>query len=157
MTLNDLLGELGHHLGRTDLCLNEQGVCRVVFDETLVVDFEESQDKQTAYIYSMVMRLPDEDREAFYQTLLEANLFGRATGNASFGIDAEAGEAMLFLSLEPNKYDVLLFEKVLEDFLNVLSTWKAFLEHGDFKLSALEEEVGEIEGTSDNNEEFLRI
>ncbi len=123
MHLQDMIAELGREMGIPGLALDENGLCRLVFDTKLVVDLEASSDGKVMHVYSVVCGIPPENREAFYDSLLAANLFGQETGGAAFARDETADEILLCTRVNPDKTDFRDFVNQLEDFVNHLETW----------------------------------
>ena len=130
MHLNDLLGELGKMMGIPGLKLNEQNVCRVIFDKKLTVDFESSNDGKTIHIYSTLCSIPSNkaEKERLYNAVMEANLFGHGTGGSSFCADPSQNEVVFCRVLSAEKTDFTDFATVLEAFLNYFETWVNKLE-----------------------------
>ncbi len=132
MKLNALLGELGEKIKLNDLELDKNRMCRLIFDDKFVVDIEALPDEQTFFMYGVVGRVPTEEKEAFYEKLLEGNLFGKETGDASLGVDPQQGEVILFQKLNAEKLEYIEFEKHLEQFLNYMEFWSKELAPGAF-------------------------
>lgn len=128
MNIPDALAELGRQIGLVDLALNDSGLCRVVFDKSLVVDFEEMDEGRTLHISSTIAALdPDTQGELYLQTLLRANLLGVATGGACFSIAEEDSEVVFERRLEMSSLDFTGFSQAVESFVNHLEGWKAKL------------------------------
>lgn len=121
MTVNDLLAEFGRKAGLGSLGLDDQGVCRLSFDGSLIVDLEFDEDAGVLHLYSAVGPVPAGEREAVYQALLSANLFGRETGGATLALDRGRDEIMLCRALVPDHVDFLAFEAVLAAFVDALA------------------------------------
>lgn len=66
---------------------------------------------------------PEKNRETFLLKVLESNLFGLGTRNASIGLDEQ--EKTLTLSLEvDDQCSFNEFKGRLQDFVSVLSAWR---------------------------------
>lgn len=120
MTVNDLLAEFGRKAGLGVLALDDKGLCRLSFDDTLIVDLEEDEGAGVLHIYATVGAIPAAGKEMVYATLLSANLFGTETGGATLAIDRLRGEIVLCRSVQPDHLDPTAFEGILESFVNTL-------------------------------------
>ncbi len=137
MNIHDVLAELGHQMG-LNVTLNEEGVCRLVFDERFPVDIEASPDNDAVHLYSVLCPIPPEDKERFYERLLEANLFGGDTGGAWFALDGSHGEVVLNRTVSMANIDYQDFANLLEGFVNHLEAWDDKLSHGELSVSTEE-------------------
>ena len=131
MDVDNIVKELGNQLGLDNLALDENNVCRIVFDEKFNVDIEAMPDKKSFFIHAVLCRVPAEHKEVLFAELLEANLFGKGTGGASFGYDANLGEVLLFRRFETEKTDYPEFEAAVEEFLNYMESWSKRIESGE--------------------------
>lgn len=125
MKLDDALGALGRRMGVAGLAFNAEGVCRMVFDGRHVIDCERCGEtgQQQAYLYSVIARQPAEGREALYQRLLAANLFGRETGDAVLALDAVAGEVLLQQKFDAEGLTEDAFATLVERFVDRVEHW----------------------------------
>lgn len=123
MNIPDLMSELGKQMGLEDLKLDRDGVCRLVFDGKLAVDFESGEDGRVLHLYSILSPLPGEGTEMLCLRLLEANLFGRGTGGATFAVDPDPGDVVLFRTFDMERTDFQGFINQLESFVNHLEGW----------------------------------
>ena len=137
MNIRDALAELGHQMG-VNVTLNEEGVCRLVFDERFLVDIEASPDQDAVHLYSVLCPIPPDDKERFYERLLEANLFGGDTGGAWFALDRAHGEVVLNRTVSMANTDYREFADALEGFVNHLEAWDDKLAHGELSESTEE-------------------
>jgi len=158
MNIEDILKELGNQMGLPNLKLDENKVCRLIFDKKYTVDIEASEDEKIVHIYSAMCIIPPENREPLYEALGEANLFGRGTGGAVFALDKEMGEVLLFKTLVLDKTDYQDFVNELESFVNHVEAWTDKIEKGDYSKhheakSNLEEEKGEEKSSAQSREE----
>ncbi|HLO75766.1 MAG TPA: type III secretion system chaperone [Magnetospirillum sp.] len=120
MSVSDLLAEFGRKAGLGSLGLDGQGVCRLSFDGSLIVDLEFDDGAGVLHLYGTVGPVPAGDREAVYQRLLSANLFGRETGGATLALDGGRDEIVLCRALVPDHLDPLAFEAALAAFVDAL-------------------------------------
>jgi hypothetical protein len=124
MHLEDLLTQAGVDMGLGGLSLNADGLCRLIFSKTIVVDLERADDEPgTALIYSSVGILPPADREALLLLLLEANLFGQGTGRATLAVDPARSEILLFRRFDLERLEYSEFIRDLESFVNLAGSW----------------------------------
>ena len=130
MDINSILLELGHQMGLENLKLDQNRVCRLVFDKKYVVDIESTEDEKIVHIYSTITSIPPEHKEKFYETFLEANLFGKGTGGATFGINKMENELMLTRAIGMDTCDYQEFVNILESFVNHVESWMTNIENG---------------------------
>ena len=134
MNIRDVLAELGHQMG-LNVTLNDEGVCRLVFDDRFSVDVEASPDNDAVHLYSVLCPIPPENKEPFYERLLEANLFGGDTGGAWFALDGVHGEVVLNRTVKMTNTDYRDFADLLEAFVNHLEAWSDKLADGELNES----------------------
>lgn len=132
MKIESVLTELGNQMGLPNLKLDGNKVCRLIFDKKFTVDIEASEDLKIVHIYSALCIIPARDKETLYESLLEANLFGRGTGGSAFGIDLEMGEILLSRTIEMDKVDYQDFVNVLEAFVNHVEAWTDKIDKGEY-------------------------
>lgn len=152
MDINAVLSELGGQIGLEGLKLDENGVCRLVFDDVLVVDIESSDDGQVVNLHAQVCEIPAEGREELYKVALEESLFGLGTGGASFGLDSQRGELLLWRSLAMDKLDYQDFVNILESFVNHLELWMQKVERSDFSSDSNSGGEGDSEDVAQDDD-----
>lgn len=78
------------------------GGCTIRFDPDIELAIEHHANQ--VYLFSTVMKITGTLSEKFFSSLLKIHLFGIATGQCSFGYDAEGQRILLFhvLALEKN-------------------------------------------------------
>ncbi len=123
MDFPNMLMELGEALGLGKLEFNDDGLCRLVFDGKLTVDIELAPDGEGCFFYSTICTAPSESEADLYAALLEANLFGGATGKAVFALDSNRGEILLWREIEGEQTDFQSFSQELERFVNHVEHW----------------------------------
>ena len=141
MNIKDVLVELGKQMGLDGLKLDENRVCRLVFDKQYAVDIEASEDEKIVHIYSKVTTAPPEHRDEFYALLLEANLFGKGTGGAMFALDQSQNDVYLCRALSMDSTDYQEFVNVLESFVNHVEAWSKKIESGDLSREGASAEM----------------
>lgn len=124
MKVHDFLAELGQKMGLPQLGLDEDNCCRLVFDETIPVDFEYVESDKVLHLSSAVAPLPIQNKERFYEKLLRANLFGVETGGASFALNAVDSDIILFRSCDIENLDFTDACLILENFIQAAEAWK---------------------------------
>lgn len=125
MILTNALSELGQQINLHDLQLNEAGLCRVVFDDSIPVDFESIDEGRTLNLSSVVAPFrPNSQDESFFELLLSGNLLGVATGGAHFSISQEDSEVLFERSIDIESSDFSSFTKDVESFVNHLEAWR---------------------------------
>lgn len=132
MKIEAILLELGNQMGLPNLKLDNNKVCRLIFDKKFTVDIEASEDLKIVHLYSAICTIPPRDKENLYESLLEANLFGRGTGGATFGVDLEMGEILLSKTMDIEKVDYQDFVNVLESFVNHVEAWTDKIDKGEY-------------------------
>lgn len=128
MDINHVLAELGNRVGLDGLALDDRGLCRLVFDQHLIVDLEADPDGHTVHLHGIVAPLPPEGREALYEQLLDANLADSSTGGAHFALDRQRGEILLERALDMDRHDYQDLVNVLESLVNHLESWQERLQ-----------------------------
>jgi len=160
MDINAILAELGGQIGLEGLKLDENGVCRLVFDDVLVVDIESSDNGELVNLHAQVCEIPSEGREELYKLALEESLFGLGTGGASFGLDSQRGELLLWRSVATDKIDYQDFVNIMESFVNHLELWMQKVQGADFSSGDSSDEEGPLDvdegGEGGMEEGFIR-
>ena len=123
MSAQHLLSELASQLGLTSLELDENRVCRLIFDKQMVVDMEVPEDESALQLFGIVGPLPVDGREPVYQQLLEFNMPTDEPSAPYGAVDVESAEVLLCQSVTlPTS--VGTFSQLLEAFLNQLESWQ---------------------------------
>ena len=122
MELSELLEKFGKSSG-LDVCnLDDEGVCRLVFDGNLTVDIEQGEDKATCLMYGLAGPLPPEP-EALMRRMLGANLFVSDTGDAVVGLDNTLDQIIILLRCQLTHMEYDEFERILTGFIDQLEYW----------------------------------
>lgn len=147
MNINQLLNRLGQEIGLSDLALDEMHLCTLRFDNKDIVVVEVPPHAKQVYLYSMLFTIPKNDKADFYERLLEANLFGKETGMASFSCNPKTGEVFLTRTLTLARLDYEHFALALEELLQCIEYWREQYEQGQL-LSGKEQPINtnNIEG-----------
>lgn len=110
-----------------EFALGPQGTARLVLSEGLAIDFE-SSGEAALFVYAVLGPAPPEDlRAEVFAAMLHAQLFGRETGSAQFGLDSSRGELLLhrYFDLRLHEADAVI--EAIEDFSGVALSWAARL------------------------------
>jgi len=146
MDINPLLEKLGQDIGLPGLALDDTQLCTLRFDGQDIIVIEVPQPGNRAYIYSMLFTIPEHGKEAFYERLLEANLFGKETGGASFSCNVKTREVFLTRSLDLEELSYDAFKVALEELLQCIEYWREQHEQGQL-LGGKEQPVNQpVEG-----------
>ena len=100
--ISDLIAGMAQRLGLS-VELNDEGACRLVFEEKYVVDFQVPEDEQSRFYISSTVGQAEEPSEADLRMLLDANLFGQGTGEAVLCVDWDLGEILLQRSFDSRR------------------------------------------------------
>ena len=129
--INELLADLGQHLGMQGLRLDAAGCCQLVFDQRWLVTFVHQGAINRLALHcpfgsvQRVQGLGNADLLA----MLQANFLGRGTGRCQLSICTE-GRACLLVELPLTETDNSVLVNALEQLLNQAETWSQWLERG---------------------------
>ncbi len=130
MSIDQILQKLGSETGLGNLKLDAIGTCTLRFEGKHVIVIELPVESKYLYIYTMLFKLPDAGREPIYARLLEANLFGKDTGQAFFSCNPKTQEVFLTRTLEAEGTEYSCFKVALEELLNCIDFWREKYENG---------------------------
>ena len=74
--VNEVLKRIGDGQGLSDLCLDGNNHCMLLFDEKIVLNMDLDEAGKLLVIYAYIGEVPIECRDAVYQKALEGNFFG---------------------------------------------------------------------------------
>ncbi len=95
MPLADLLKTLGESLQIPELTLQDNGIACVQIPDQFEVTVEQLDDPDQCLIYAFIERVKDVSRQQIYEQLLQANLFGVETSDATLSIDPQSGRVVI--------------------------------------------------------------
>jgi Tir chaperone protein (CesT) family len=120
--INDLIAGMAQRLGLS-IELNDEGSCRLVFEEKYAVDFQVQESEQNRFYISSTVGGAEEPSEAELRTLLDANLFGQGTGEAVLCVDWDLGEILLQRSFDVRFINLDQLMAAREEFVNIVASW----------------------------------
>jgi hypothetical protein len=130
--VDELLAQFGYANGMRGLQLSEEGTCAFDHRSGLVVVVELGTDAKVLHWYTRLCPVPAEERERFYEQLLEKNLLALQTNGAVIGLDKRANEVVLSYQAALDSLDVVRFTNVMENFLATATGIRESLEeHSD--------------------------
>ena len=118
-----LLEELGTAMGITDLKLDADGQCALLFDGEYEVTFTPNKDDHALIMHCEVGDLPPQDNDLCH-SLMQASLLGAETGGAALSIHNGLGKIILWKRHDDNFTDLAALEKALNVFLEQAIYWK---------------------------------
>jgi hypothetical protein len=127
MTADQLLHELGLTMGLPGLRFDASQCARLMFDGKTALNFEHDAAAGCIHLYGTLAPLPAAGREALFQQLLQANLFGAQTGGATLAVDAAHHEVVLCRSVPLEGGTGAAFAAVVERFVAALEEWSSRL------------------------------
>ena len=141
-----LLEGLGKVIGIQGLTFTEDHACSLSFDDKMLITIEAPPDENTLYLHSPLCSVPldMEKREELYATLLTGNFLGKATNNASFCLDPEFGDLLLYQSFDRKALDVPMLLKALQTFANTMEGWLAFTKNEGIESEPCEPEPKDL-------------
>lgn len=123
MELGALLNELATRMGLDGLRLDSNGVCRLVFDQTIAVDLEPSADKTLLHMVAELGPLPPDAPAPWLRRLLAASFMGQDTGGAHLALDPLNNDVVLCQRLALDGLEITRFVPELEAFVNYAQDW----------------------------------
>lgn len=123
MTPKTLIAMLGQKMSLPDLCLDEQGLAKLIFDGQLEVHIEYGAMANQLYFYTLLGQVPATGKAVVFEKLLVGNLFGTVTHGGVLAIDPLTGDMLITTTLNPDKTDMVDFEKALENHVMAAEQW----------------------------------
>lgn len=121
------LTDLAVTLGLPALEFNASGCARLLFDETIAVNFECNDTDGLLTIYSSLGELPASGRETLYRSLLRGNLLGLQTQGSTLAIDSDLDEAVLSRTILIEEVSLESFASLLDGFIGCAEYWTQHL------------------------------
>lgn len=133
-------------IGIPELTANEEGYCCLQFDKKKLIHLQYTPSEESLTLFSELGFVDLDNQLAIYQLLLEGNFFNAENKGAVFSIQPET--QIIFVSLMiPSEFLETIFEKKLEDFINLIDFWSVKLEELNRRFNQKEsfEEAPKIE------------
>jgi len=118
MGIENLLNELGKYYHLTDLWLDPNRGCRILFDSGTAISLEADSEASYYHIYSVVGAVPVKNRTVFYEWMMDKNLYGAATGRATLFCDLNFDEIILWGTFDPHQINPNNFLALYIDFVD---------------------------------------
>ena len=126
--VNEVLKRIGDGQGLSDLCLDENNHCMLLFDEKIVLNMDLDEAGKLLVIYAYIGEVLPECRDAVYQKALEGNFFWKETEGSTLGLDKQSQSLVLARAFELPLTDMTAFEDRLGVFVEVVEKWMARIE-----------------------------
>ena len=128
-TIDELLDDLGRHVGMPCLKLDAAGCCQLLFDQRWLVTLMGQSAASRIMLHCPISSA--QSGQCFgpstLRAMLEANFMGRGTGRCQLSICTE-GRACLLLELALAQTDGPALVHAVEQLLNQAETWSQWLE-----------------------------
>ncbi len=135
MLQDEFITQLRQQLGMSELNFNQDGVCRLIVDQQLLVDIEWVDDGNLQ-VYA-ALGGSRALQPAQLRDLLHANAYGQGTGGATLAIDEDADEVLLQRAYQPAALEMFAFIADLESLINYAQQWtRRLLAGGDSEQTA---------------------
>ena len=157
MNAQQHLSDLAVTLGLPALEFNASGCARLLFDETIAVNFEHNDTEGLLTIYSSLGELPASGRESLYRSLLRGNLLGLQTQGSALAIDPELDEAVLSRTILIEEVSLESFATLLDRFIGCAEYWTRQLAERQYDASAVAPADGESPAFSRPMDGNLRV
>lgn len=128
-TVESWMKDLSVFLG-VELALDTDGICTFQIGENNIIGIEVSPDFPVVYIYSPIMALPTDDKDATMALMiraLELNAFQALTGGGAIAISPGGGPLLFCYSMPIAGADSNIFCNTLGSFFNRLPEIKNML------------------------------
>ncbi len=122
--MQQILQHFGKQVALDSLKLNDEGSCRLFFDNEVEINLELDDATDSLLLISPIVKA----NEALYADMLELNLFWGQLKGCRFILLKNAGVLALMRRLSVKRLDQQHFEKTLETFLETVSIWKKAFE-----------------------------
>lgn len=134
---NRILAQLAKSLHLSELSLDNNLHCMLMFDDKIVLNLELDEKYEQLIAYAYLGEVPLVGRENIFEKLLETNFFWNATNGMTIGIDKQSQTMVMLMRFELPLKQPEVFEEHLADFVDTTEFWM-------HKLSAMAQEAEEI-------------
>ena len=154
MNPQNLLAELGQKMNLPALVLDAQGLAKLVFDAKVEVNIEHDANANQLHLYTILGQAPATNAAPVLEKLLAGNLFGQATQGAVLAIDPLTDDILITTTLNPDKTDMVDFEKALELHVSAAEQWMEKL--GDARVESAPSPVFDSTTNENFHASYLR-
>ena len=133
----ELLAALGRKIDFPDLSFDENGLCRLRFQQRYVIDLKVVENG--IWLMAFFGPLPADTTSSFLRRLLQAQFMGYDTGGASFSVNPDSEELTLSLFCPSGGYDSNSFVEQVGNFVDALARWSGVDPEREESASALPE------------------
>ena len=133
--VSQLMAEIGDRLG-IEIFMDEDGICCLEYGQDgSTFTIETVGDQNELLLYSPMGTLPTEDRAAFCERLLQANLYGEKTRGCILGLDEAQEEVVLSWRQRIDELDVIGLENVIGSFIETIEEVRPVVESPGIPVS----------------------
>lgn len=125
---DEIIRKLSQKVGIPELTFNDEGVVTFVFNDQYKTNIERSEDQEQLTVYGVLGDLPLDQRESCLMALMDGHLFGHQTEGATFAVDLDTEEIILFRTFDVRHLEFEWFYGELQKFLRVQQAWTDKLE-----------------------------
>ena len=141
MELKDLTAKLGLKVLNKELVPDDEGRVALTVDG-IPVTLQSFDEAGKLFTFGEVGDVPPEGVEMLAVEMLKANYLYRATGGSTLSLDEQTNKLYLIRYDDFDRLDYEAFEKMLENFVNVLVQWHEIVKgyHPDLSRKSHEPE-----------------
>jgi len=125
-----LLEHLARAMGVEGLAFNADGCACLMFDGRIALNLESDPVAGRLHLYVELGSLPSRGREAVYRAMLEGNLFGAQTGEATLAVDAAKDAVVLCRTLWAEEVSATAFNEIVQAMVGCANVWQQALAEG---------------------------
>lgn len=121
--VNDILSRLSTVLELSDLVLDKNNKCLILFDDKIVINLELTPVDNDLYLYSYLGLVPFFAKENILELLLESNFFWKESFGSTFAIDGQTQTLVLEKKINLDLLKESEFEDILASFVDSVDFW----------------------------------
>ena len=121
--VNGILSQLAKTLELSDLTLDKNNKCLILFDDKIVINLELTPVDNDLYLYSYLGLVPFFAKESILELLLESNFFWKESFGSTFAIDAQTQTLVLERKINLETFKDTEFEDTLASFVDTVEFW----------------------------------
>lgn len=138
--LQALLHELGQRMGLSQLQMDADGGCALELDQRMVVSLQYRETDDELWLYADLGPVPRRS-PAFYEKLLQANLFWQQTSGATLSLSGDQPpHVVLAHALHWLPMDDTRLGAAMERFVNAVEEWQVQLSQAETAAEAKAED-----------------